>query len=187
MMEFNRRGFVFGLAGTAASAWMAAHRSELRTIAEYVDSVVPEQPYDFFTPEEAREFDAISAQIVPTDDTAGAREARVVRFADQYFSTVFKDAQPTFRNDLKLVGDAVAEKTPRNRSFSALSDADQIALLTAFQVTKRSSFNRIRGMTMLGMFSDPMHGGNANKVGWNLIGFEDRYSWAPPFGYYDRV
>jgi hypothetical protein len=40
---------------------------------------------------------------------------------------------------------------------------------------------------MLGMFSHPMHGGNFNKVGWNLIGFEDRYSWTPPFGYYDRV
>jgi hypothetical protein len=40
---------------------------------------------------------------------------------------------------------------------------------------------------MLGMFIDPIHGGNFNKVGWKMIGFEDRYSWTPPFGYYDRV
>jgi len=23
-------------------------------------------------------------------------------------------------------------------------------------------------------------------VGWKWIGFDDRFSWAPPFGWYDR-
>ena len=39
---------------------------------------------------------------------------------------------------------------------------------------------------MLGMFSHPVHGGNYQKIGWKLIGYVDQYSWAPPFGYYDR-
>ena len=185
--EVNRREFVFGLAGTAASAWLATHLSELRAIAAYAGSVAPEQPYEFFTPEQAREFDAISAQIVPTDDTPGAREAHVVRFGDRYFASVFKDAQPVFQNDFKLLADAVAEKTPGSRSFAALSDADQIAFLTSFEKTNPTSFGHFHGITMLGMFSHPMHGGNFKKVGWKLIGFEDRYSWTPPFGYYDRV
>ena len=185
--EVNRREFVFGLASVAASAWFASHLSELRAIAAYAASVPPEQPYEFFTPEQAREFDAISAQIVPTDDTPGAREAHVVRFGDRYFATVFKGAQPIFQNDFKLLADAVAEKTPGSRSFAALSDADQLAFLTTFEKANPVSFSHFRGITMLGMFSHPMHGGNFNKVGWKLIGFEDRYAWTPPFGYYDRV
>lgn len=185
--EVNRREFVFGLAGAAASAWLATHLPELRATAAYAATVTPEQPYEFFTPEQARDFDAISAQIVPTDETPGAREAHVVRFTDRYFATAFKEAQPAFRNDFKLLADAVAEKTPGNRSFAALSNADQIAFLTAFEKANPVSFSHFRGSTMLGMFSDPMHGGNFNKIGWNLIGFEDRYSWVPPFGYYDRV
>lgn len=183
----NRRDFVLGLAGATTGTWLAAQASELRAIAAYAASVAPEQPYEFFTPDEAREFDAISAQIVPTDDTPGAREAHVVRFVDQYFATVFKENQPAFRNDFKLLGDAVADKTPGNRSFAALSDADQIALLTAFEKARPAVFSRFRSVTMLGMFSHPMHGGNFNNVGWKLIGFEDRYAWRPPFGYYDRV
>jgi gluconate 2-dehydrogenase gamma chain len=183
----DRRDFVFGLAGAAAGAWLATHASELRAIAVYAASVAPEEPYEFFTAEQARDFDAISAQIVPTDDTPGAREAHVVRFTDRYFATVFKDAQRLFRIDFKLLADAVEERAPGSRSFAALNDADQIALLTAFEKSNPVSFSHFRGSTMLGMFSDPVHGGNFNKVGWKLIGFEDRYFWHPPFGYYDRV
>ena len=183
----NRRDFVFGLAGTAASTWLAVHAPALRAVAAYAATVDPSEPYAFFTVEQAREFDAISAQIVPTDDTPGAREARVVRFADRYFATAFKAQQPRMRNDFKLLGDAVAKKTPGSRSFASLSDADQIAFLTAFETTDRAVFDDFRALTMLGMFSHPVHGGNAGKVGWKLIGFEDRHSWTPPFGYYDRV
>jgi hypothetical protein len=35
------------------------------------------------------------------------------------------------------------------------------------------------------MFADPAYGGNSDKVGWKLIGFEDRFAWQPPFGEYD--
>ncbi len=185
--EVNRRDFFFGLAGAAGGAWLAANGSELRAIAAYAASVAPGQPYEFFTPEQARDFDAISAQIVPTDETPGAREAHVVRFADRYLATVAKDERPRLQDDFKLLGNAVTEKTPGSRSFAALNDADQIAFLTAFEKTYPGRFNRFRDLTMLGMFSHPMHGGNFNKVGWKLIGFEERHSWAPPFGYYDRV
>lgn len=185
--EVNRRDFIFGLAGAAATAWLAAPTSELRAIAASAASVAGEAPWEFFTPDQARDFDAISAQIVPTDDTPGAREAHVVRFVDRSLATIFREFQPRFRNDLQVLGDAVEKKTPGSRSFAALSDAEQIAFLTAFEKTHPESFNGLRAPTMTGMFSHPMHGGNFNKVGWKLIGFEDRYAWTPPFGYYDRV
>ena len=182
----DRRDFIFGLAG-AAFAGLASACGALRAVAEYAASVPPEQAFEFFTPEQAREFDSISAQIVPTDDTPGAREANAVRFVDRYLATIARDAQPRFLTDLQRLGDAVAARTRSTRSFTSLSDADQIACLTAFEQSDRGAFDRFRSATMLGMLSDPVHGGNSNKVGWTLIGFDDRHSWAPPFGYYDRV
>jgi hypothetical protein len=32
----------------------------------------------------------------------------------------------------------------------------------------------------------PKYGGNHDKAGWKLLGFEDRHVWQPPFGYYDK-
>jgi hypothetical protein len=40
--------------------------------------------------------------------------------------------------------------------------------------------------TAAGMFANPAYGGNRDKIGWKLLGFEDRYIWQQPFGYYDR-
>ena len=37
----------------------------------------------FFTPEQALEVEEMAAQIIPTDETPGAREARVVAFIDR--------------------------------------------------------------------------------------------------------
>jgi gluconate 2-dehydrogenase gamma chain len=183
----DRRDFVLGIASAAGSGWLAAHLPALRAVAAHAASVLPQAPWEFFTPEQAREFDAISAQIVPTDETPGAREAQVVRFVDRYLATIGKGEQPGWQTAFLLLGDAVAETTPGSRSFAALSDAKQIACLTAFQRARPGLFNRFRNGTMLGMFSDPVHGGNFQKIGWKLVGFDDRYSWMPPFGYYDRA
>ena len=65
--------------------------------------------------------------------------------------------------------------------------ADQIAVMTEYEKKNRQPFNMLRTFTMLGMFCHPQHGGNNQKVGWQLIGFVDQYSWVPPFGYYDKV
>ena len=40
-------------------------------------------------------------------------------------------------------------------------------------------FALLRQNVLEGMFSDPLHGGNANLIGWQLIGFPGPYmSWA---------
>lgn len=182
----DRRDFMVALGGTVGVAWLAAYHSELRAATESGGLALSEQTFEFFTPQQAREFDAITAQIVPTDETPGAREAHVVTFVDRYLASIGKSEQPRFLTDLQQIGDAVALRMPGTRSFAALNDLDQIACLTAFEQSNRPAFNRFRQATLRGMFCHPMHGGNANKVGWKLIGFEDRHSWAPPFGYYDR-
>jgi gluconate 2-dehydrogenase gamma chain len=43
----------------------------------------------------------------------------------------------------------------------------------------------VRQHTIMGFFSNPQYGGNRDKMGWKLIGFEDAFVFQPPFGYYD--
>ena len=47
-------------------------------------------------------------------------------------------------------------------------------------------FTTVRDHTVTGMFASPKHGGNYNKAGWKMIGFEDTLNFKPPFGYYDK-
>jgi hypothetical protein len=47
-------------------------------------------------------------------------------------------------------------------------------------------FDQARLLTLCGMFSNPAYGGNRDKLGWKLIGFEDQHIFEPPFGWYDR-
>ena len=48
-------------------------------------------------------------------------------------------------------------------------------------------FLTVREHTLTGMFASPKHGGNFNKAGWKLIGFEDTLNFKAPFGYYDAL
>ena len=37
----------------------------------------------------------------------------------------------------------------------------------------------------MGFFGNPSYWETADWAGWKLIGFEDRFHFEPPFGYYD--
>ena len=43
----------------------------------------------------------------------------------------------------------------------------------------------VRTHTVIGFLARPAHGGNYNKTGWELIGYDDSLNHEPPFGYYD--
>lgn len=185
--RIERRDFIRGLAGLGGGAWLTVHASKLRALVDYAAAASPQQAYEFFTPDQAREFDAISAQIVPTDETPGAREAYVVRFVDRFLATVGNEWQPGLLDDFMLLRETLETWKPASDSFAALGDDDQIAFLTEFEKSQPGAFDDFLELTMLGMFSHPIHGGNVNEIGWKMIGFEDRTSWESPFGYYDRV
>jgi hypothetical protein len=67
--------------------------------------------------------------------------------------------------------------------FSALDNARQIEVLRGIE--KSEFFGMVRNHTLIGFFSHPKHGGNQDRMGWKLIGFEDAFAFQPPFGYYD--
>jgi gluconate 2-dehydrogenase gamma chain len=181
----ERREFLENMAGTAMVGFFGASLTDMRRAGAYAASVAAQEPYEFLTADQARLFDAVSAQIVPTDDTPGAREAHVVRFVDHALATFLKGRRGTITGALADL-DKFSRAAKGKLAFDNRSAADQTAVLLEFEKKKNQSFNVLRGATMAGMFSHPEHGGNFNRIGWKLIGYEDRYSWAAPFGFYDR-
>ena len=55
------------------------------------------------------------------------------------------------------------------KGFNAKSAAEQDEALRAMESTVL--FGLLQGHTIEGMFCDPLHGGNADMVGWQLVGF----------------
>ena len=72
---------------------------------------------------------------------------------------------------------------PGAEKFSALTSEQQIKLLAGIE--KTPFFNLVRTHTIIGFFARPEHGGNHDKIGWKLIGYDDSLNHKPPFGYYD--
>ncbi|NND72916.1 MAG: gluconate 2-dehydrogenase subunit 3 family protein [Rhodothermales bacterium] len=134
---------------------------------------------------EAADLEAVAEQIIPATDTPGAREAGVIYFID----TAVTEGMP-FAGMLPFLKDGVKELAGKLQSSGStamrFADAEhdvQISLLTEMEPTP--FFGMVSTLTKIGFFADPKYGGNKDKVGWELIGFDDRHAWQPPFGYYD--
>lgn len=129
--------------------------------------------------DEAADFAAIAARIIPTTDTPGADEAGVIYFWDNVLgdnlqATMLAGVR-SFRDDLNA---------GLQQSFAELSDEDQDGALKSVEQDGR--FEICRELTIFGFFSMAKHGGNKDHLGWDLIGFQGHHgAWAPPFGYYD--
>lgn len=140
-------------------------------------------PFKLLSAEQAADFDAIAAQILPSDgDLPGAREARVTVFIDRALGDYMTGEAEAILGGLDDLNRRVAARWGRER-FSQLSDERQIELLR--EIENGAFFQQVRVAVLVGMFAHPDHGGNGNEAGWRLLGFEPRYVWRPPFGEYD--
>ena len=182
----SRRRFLTGVGGTLGAAWVAAQWPGIAAAHTHAAAAAGSSEaatLEFLTPDEARAVDAIAAQIIPTDDTPGAREAGALYFIDRSLRTWAAGAADPFRAGLSEFRAGFA----RGRGAAEFADADaptQIAYLT--QVESTPFFGLVRLLTLVGMFVLPSYGGNRDGIGWQLIGFDDTHGYAPPFGYYDR-
>ena len=184
----SRREFLADSASGIGLAWLAANYPAIVEAQEFVRAAVASgQPhaFAFFTPEQAVEVEALTAEIIPTDTTPGAREAHVVAFIDRALVTFEADRQADYRNGLDELAAATKKLVPSASRFSALSADDKIKLLTSLE--KTPFFELVRVHTITGFFASPLHGGNHGKVGWALVGWDDSLEHVPPFGYYDAL
>jgi gluconate 2-dehydrogenase gamma chain len=182
----SRREFLLTSLSGLGAAWAAANYEAIVAAAAYAQrSATVPVSYEFFTPEQAAEVDAMAAQIIPTDATPGAREARVVFFIDHALVTFERERQGDYTKGLDDLQARTKQMFPSATKFSALTSEQQIQLLTSIESTP--FFNLVRTHTISGFFASPVHGGNANKVGWKLVNWDDSLNHKPPFGYYDAI
>jgi len=151
-------------------------------------------PLRFFTEEEALTIAAAAARIFPADESGpGANEAAVVIYIDRQLGSAYgrdhyRYTQPPFLQGVPEQG-WQGKETPREiyriglktlGGFHLLEAAEQDARL--HQIENTPFFALLRTHTIEGMFCDPMHGGNADMIGWQLIGFP-----GPRMGYFEDV
>jgi gluconate 2-dehydrogenase gamma chain len=171
-----------------SAAWVTANYPGILAAQEHVSLAVKAgtvPPLAFFNDAQAAEIEAMAAQIIPTDESPGAREAHCLYFIDRALSTFAKSTQPVYIQGLQDLQSKTKELYADGGKFSALTSEQQIKVLTGIE--KTPFFRTIRTHTVLGFFSRPVHGGNYDKIGWNLIGYDDSLNHKPPFGYYDAL
>jgi hypothetical protein len=207
-LERTRRSFVAQSLGALALLFVDSLTPELiAQAAQHAREAnsAGTQSFKFLTAQEAADFDAFAAQIVPsTDGTPGAHEAGAVYFADYALTAIDPERQKDFREALSALHAATLKTEPTATSFASLPSVKQIAVIKMMEkppgeaaaangIAAESgvggkdaeAFNALRAVSLIGTFCDPSLHGNRSKVGWNLIGFDDQAYWAPPFGYYD--
>jgi hypothetical protein len=180
--ELTRRALLQAIAAAVGVAALPVNWLEIVEAADQAHAHAA--TITFLTAAEAADVEAVAAQIIPTDDTPGAREAGVIHFIDRVLATFLARLAPDYRTQLAEFQAACHAKHPEAASFAALPSDQQIAFLKTVDHTP--FFETTRMLTLFGMFTDPKYGGNRDGVGWKLIGFEDRHMFQPPFGYYDR-
>jgi gluconate 2-dehydrogenase gamma chain len=182
----SRRSFLLSGGGLLTSVWIAAHWPAIAAAHHAADTTAVPAPagFEFLDTADAADVEAISAQIVPSGATPGAREAHAVYFIDRALATFFAAWSRDFRAGLAEFQSAYRAANPGSASFAKAAPDAQIAYLRT--VDRTPLFETVRTLTLLGMFTSPQYGGNYQGSGWKMMGFADQHAFTPPFGYYDR-
>ena len=183
----SRRSMLTASISGLSSIWLATHWPGILAAQEHAHTVAESgrpATFGFFSTEQAVEIESVAAQIIPKDDSPGAREAGTIYFIDRALTTFDQDKQAAYTQGLKDLSAKTSDLFPDADKFSGLNSAQQVRILTTIE--KTPFFAQVRLHTIVGFFANPEYGGNHEKIGWNLIGFEDKFAWEPPFGHYDR-
>jgi len=129
-----------------------------------------------FSPAEMRVIEAVVNRLIPRDELGlGARECGVPAYIERSLAGPLARERAAFASGLAVID---AEARSRHGAFFAdLDDSKKDSLLGAmennqaagFTPDSRTYFNRIRQLTLEGMFGDPFYGGNRGFAGWDLI------------------
>ena len=199
-----RREFLLKAGGAAGAAWISAQWPAVLAAAQHAHQAAHSKApvkFEVLTSEQARQIEAIAAQIIPSDELPGAREAGVVYFIDRALKTFAKDTLPVYQQGLAELNRAAGKKYPGVKSFADGNEEQQVTLLSELveehespagsrrrnaPLTSDDFFQTIWQHTVFGFLADPETGGNRDYAGWKVIGRDPAHSFAPPFGFYDE-
>jgi gluconate 2-dehydrogenase gamma chain len=155
----------------------------------------------FFTAHEAKVIVAACERIFPADESGpGATQAGAMVYIDRqlagpYGTDKYRYTKPPFVGSLPAHG-YQGSQNPRETyrtgipqlgvDFVALDGAKQDERLKAIENTH--FFQLLRQHTIEGMFCDPMHGGNAGLIGWQMLGYPGpQMSYRAQMGHYNGM
>ena len=193
--DLLKRAAVVGAAAAATPEARAFPASEVQTNAE-VDGArpaaslelgdydhehqapAPREPLENLTAAEADLLEAVVARLIPTDANGpGATEARAAHYIDRALGGALASSRQAYSAGLAAL-DRYAREA-RGKAFTDLSTTDQDSVLvdvetgaaTGFGERSSVFFALVLSHTHQGTFGDPYYGGNANFVGWDLLGY----------------
>jgi gluconate 2-dehydrogenase gamma chain len=166
MQRISRREMLQRLGATLGAATVLPLPAAVRVRAQTAISA----SFVSLNAAEADTLRAIVARLIPSDANGpGALDARADRYIDRGLAGALKASRPAYVTGLANVNTRAQEL--KGAAFSRLSPADQDTVLTDIQKSSAQFFNLVRTHTIQGTFSDPFYGGNANFIGWDLIGY----------------
>jgi gluconate 2-dehydrogenase gamma chain len=161
------------MAGTPLAPGLAQERA-----APSPTATAQLEALETLTAAEADTLEAIVARLIPTDENGpGAAEAHAAHYIDRALAGPLRSSREAYAAGLDAL-DAYAQ-SKNGAPFARLSAPGQDAVLadmetniaTGFVPDAATFFDLVRSHTIQGTFCDPYYGGNANFVGWDLIGF----------------
>jgi len=182
--DLSRRGLFkqVGAAGAAVIAGtpLAPGEASAREHTAQCHPVATAQleALETLTAAEADTLEAIVARLIPSDENgSGATEARAAHYIDRALTGPLRSSREAYAAGLAAI-DAYAQSS-KGAAFARLAAPDQDAVLTdleknvatGFVPDAATFFDLVRAHTIQGTFCDPYYGGNANFVGWDLIGY----------------
>jgi gluconate 2-dehydrogenase gamma chain len=175
---FKRAG-VAGVVAATSGATLALNAAVTARAQTPAPAAPPQlEALETLTAAESDILEAIVARLIPADENGpGAAEARAAHYIDRALAGPLSSSRRAYAVGLSAV-DAYAQSA-KGAPFAKLAAQDQDAVLSdmeknvakGFAPNSSAFFNLVRTHTLQGMFGDPYYGGNANFVGWDLIGY----------------
>jgi len=177
--DVSRRDLFRTVGAGAAAAVAAAPLAQGAAVAQpRPASAAQLEALESLTAAEADTLEAICARLIPSDENGpGAAEARAAHYIDRALTGPLRASRDAYAAGLAAID--VHAQAAKGAAFARLVPADQDAVLTdmeknaatGFMPDAATFFNLVRTHTIQGTFCDPYYGGNANFVGWDLIGY----------------
>jgi gluconate 2-dehydrogenase gamma chain len=167
-----------GLAGAAAAVSESTIAPPVAAQAPASLGSLGPEALETLTAAEADTLEAIVTRLIPSDENGpGATEARAAHYIDRALGGPLRSSRSAYAAGLAAL-DEYAQST-KGAPFAKLSAQAQDAVLsdmeknvaTGFAPNSAMFFELIRTHTIQGTFCDPYYGGNANFVGWDMIGY----------------
>jgi gluconate 2-dehydrogenase gamma chain len=138
------------------------------------------EAFENLTAVEADLLEAMVDRLIPSDALGpGAREARAAHYIDRALGGALASSRQAYTSGLAAL-DRYAHAS-RGKGFLELSPTDKDSVLMdveagaatpgIFAGSSAQFFTLVLNHTRQGTFGDPYYGGNANFVGWDLIGY----------------